>query len=97
MTLCQSGLHRMGQGLGADALHGGDVGPVAGSKKDGARGDNSMKELLLRGTPGRHDDVAGSSVAIGAVVLRPFQPDHVSDERHQGATGINIAGIHRFT
>ena len=56
-----------------------------------------MKELLLCGTPGRHDDVAGSSVAIGAVVLRPFQPDHVSDERHQGATGINIAGIHCFT
>ena len=56
-----------------------------------------MKELLLRWTPRRHDDVAGSSVTIGAVVLCPFEPDHISDERHQRAARISITGIYRFT
>ena len=56
-----------------------------------------MKELLLGWTPGRHDDVAGSGVTIGAVVLRPFEPDHISDERHQRAARISIAGIYSFT
>ena len=97
MTLRQSGLHSVGQGLRADALHGGDVGPVARSEQDGTRGDHSMKELLLRWTPRRHDDVAGSSVTIGAVILRPFEPDHISDERHQCAARISITGIYRFT
>ena len=56
-----------------------------------------MKELLLSWTPGRHDDIAGSSVTECAVVLGPFEPDHISDERHQGATGISVGGIYRFT
>jgi hypothetical protein len=56
-----------------------------------------MKEFLLSWTPGRHDDIAGSSVTECAVVLRPFEPDHISDKRHQGATGISVGGIYRFT
>ena len=87
----------MGQGLGADALYRGDVGSVAGSEQDRARGNHSMKELLLRWTPGRHDHIAGSGVTKCAVVLRPFEPDHVSDERHQCATGISVGGIYQFT
>ena len=84
-------------GLASNALDGGDVGPVAGSEQDGARGNHSMKELLLRWTPRRHDDVAGSSVTIGAVVLRPFESNHISDERHQRVKRIGFAGINCFT
>ena len=87
----------MGQGLGADALYRGDVGSAAGSEQDRARGNHSMKELLLRWTPGRHDHIAGSGVTKSTVVLCPFEPDHISDERHQCATGISVGGIYQFT
>ena len=97
MTLRESGLHRVGQGLSADALHRGDVGPVARSEQDGVGGNHSMKEFLLRWTPGRHNDIAGSSVTEGAVVLGPFEPNHISDKRHQCASGISVGGIYRFT
>ena len=73
------------------------LGSAAGSEQDRARGNHSMKELLLRWTPGRHDHIAGSGVTKGAVVLGPFEPDHISDERHQCATGISVGGIYRFT
>ena len=74
----------MGQCWGADAFHGGDVGPVTGSQEDRAGRDCPVKELLLGRTPGGHDDVAGPGVPERAVVLRSLETDHVAEERHQG-------------
>ena len=74
MTLGQSGLEGMRLGLAADALDGGDVGPVARAEKHGAGGDRPVDELLLCWIPGGHDDIAGSGVTIGAVVLCSLQP-----------------------
>ena len=78
MALRQSGLHRVGRRLVADALHRGDVGPVARAEQDGARGDRPVEKLLLSWIPGGHDHAAGSSATKGAIVLRPFEPNHRS-------------------
>ena len=51
MTLGESGLEEMRLGLAADALDGGDVGPVAGAEKHKAGGDRPVDELLLRRIP----------------------------------------------
>ena len=97
MALCQSGLHGVGLCLVTNALDRGDVGPVAGAEQDGARGDRPVEKLLLRWIPGGHDHSAGSGAAIGAVVLRPFESNHISDERHQRVKRIGFAGINCFT
>ena len=97
MALCQSGLDRVGRRLVANALHCGDVGPVARAEQDGARGDRPVEKLLLSWIPGGHDHAAGSSATIAAIVLCPFQPNHISDERHQCVKRISFAGIYCFT
>ena len=97
MTLRQSGLHRVGPRLVADALHRGDVGPVARAEQDGARGDRPVEKLLLKWIPRGHDHTASSSATKGAIVLRPFEPNHISDERHQRVKKISFAGIYCFT
>ena len=51
MTLGESGLEEMRLGLAADALDGGDVGPVAGAEKHKAGGDRPVEELLLHRIP----------------------------------------------
>ena len=51
MALSQSGLEWMRLGLAANALDGGDVGPVARAEEDGAGGDRPVDELLLRRIP----------------------------------------------
>ena len=60
-------------GLAADALDGGDVGPVAGAEKHGAGGDRSVDELLLHRIPRGHDDIAVAGVTIGTIVLCSLQ------------------------
>ena len=84
-------------GLASNALDGGDVGPVAGAEKHSAGGDRPVEELLLRWIPGGHDDIAGSGVTKGAVVLGSFEADDISDKRNQGARGISVGGVDRFT
>jgi len=84
-------------GLAADALDGGDVGPVAGSKQDRARGNHSMKELLLCWIPRGQDDIAGSGVTIGTIVLGSLQPGNISYEGDERVAKGRPGGIHKFT
>ena len=105
MAISKSSLKGMGLGLAADALDGGDVGPVAGSKQDRARGNHSMKELLLCWIPRGQDDIAGSGVTIGTIVLGSLQPwekenmePRIPDQmlKHQSLTGnISYEGDER--
>jgi hypothetical protein len=84
-------------GLAADALDGGDVGPMAGAEKHGAGGDRSVDELLLRRIPRGHDDIAVSGVTIGTIVLCSLQAGNVSYEGDERVRKARPRGIHKFT
>ena len=54
------------------------------------------QETTTRAPP-QHDYIARTCVAVRAVVLRPFEPNHISDKRHQRVEKIGFAGINCFS